>query len=132
MLAVFCFVAPMNLSLAFAEEKQPAGKSLRVEDLFIAINQKGWNRAIRIGHGLDAKTSSDPFFENFARAAALIFHGKCDEGQVLAKQVIYVTPDFLPAYDLIGMCLKKEGNAVSASKLYRNIANRSSGKTAQP
>lgn len=98
-------------------------KPLRIEDLFIAINAKGWNRAIRIGHALDKKTS-EPFLADFARATALVFHGKCEQGQPLARKVVYINSDFLPAYDLIGICLKAEGKAVSAAKLYKNIANK--------
>lgn len=94
-----------------------------IEPLFMMLSAGQWDDAEQLAIKLDAAEPEEPFFTPFAQAVAHIAQGRCTQGARLAQQTITVMPSFLPAYDLLALCLRQEGRGVSAAKLYRDLAN---------
>lgn len=95
----------------------------QVEQLFIALGEGQWQKAEQIAHALDAGEPEAAFFAPFAQATAHIVTGRCAEGVPLAEQTLAIMPSFLPAYDLLAICLRRAGRSVTAAHLYRDLAN---------
>lgn len=109
-------------ALVLAAGAVPALAAPSLEGMFVALQDGAFAEARAIADQL--QTPETPDFARFVDAAAAVAAGDCGNGQPLAESVVTARPDFLPAYDLIGVCMSKNGQARKAARMFRTIAQR--------
>ena len=94
-----------------------------LNNLFSALQQKQWEKAVVIASKLDAKHGKGDVLKAYAQSVQAINSGDCKTAPKLASLVIRTTPGFLPAYEVLTGCLLKNGKRAEASQLYQQLSN---------
>ena len=114
----------LALVLAFAVVfDSPRASAQATEKLWELIAQQKWNDARNIATAIDKQRGRGDIFLAYTDAAKFLNENKCEQAKKLATVVVNFEPSFLPAYDIITICLIREDNRYEAQQIVENIGN---------
>lgn len=113
--AAFCFFA--MASFATAAASSPAA-------LIQHVQKQQWEKADAIAMQLDARSGRGDLMRAYVASARLSRNGQCEKARPLIGAVIKTLPSFVPAYEVLALCLLREGRKHDAHAMFVTLAQK--------
>lgn len=113
--SAFCFFA--MVSVAFAAASSPAA-------LIQHVQKQDWAKADAIAAQLDARSGQGDLMRAYVASARLSHNGECEKAKPLIGAVIKTLPSFVPAYEVLALCLIREGRKQDAHAMFVTLAQK--------